>query len=50
MRAGGAWYDEVVARRLGGLFVAQFGTLLLPAEFHHLRQAMDHDVQKTADH
>jgi len=30
--------------------VRQLSTLLPPFHFHHLRQAMDHHIEKTADH
>jgi hypothetical protein len=45
-RAVRARPHEVEHRRLGQFFATHLGTLRLPIALHHLRQALDHDVQE----
>src|SRR4029453_7692496 len=49
MRACGARREEIVARPFGELLATQLGALIAPALLEHLRQPVDHDVQKAAD-
>ena len=48
VRAGGAWYHQIVFGGRQDFFTPGFGDLAVPLGLHHFRQAMDHDVQETA--